>query len=71
MIGTIAKLMDQGFGFITVEGQEKDLFFHATELEEGVDFNSLKEGQPVEFEMGEGPKGPQAKMVKLVEEAAA
>ena len=71
MIGTIAKLMDQGFGFITVEGQEKDLFFHATELEEGVDFNSLKGGQPVEFEMGEGPKGPQAKMVKLVEEAAA
>ncbi|MFT5359859.1 MAG: CspA family cold shock protein [Candidatus Paceibacteria bacterium] len=70
MIGTIAKLMDQGFGFITVEGQEKDLFFHATELEEGVDFNSLKEGQPVEFEMGEGPKGPQAKMVKLVEAAA-
>ncbi len=65
MTGTIAKIMDQGFGFITVEGQEKDLFFHASELEEGIDFNSLKEGQAVEFEMGEGPKGPQAKMVKL------
>ena len=69
--GIIARLTDKGFGFISREGETKDLFFHATELEEGVDFNSLKEGQPVEFEMGEGPKGPQAKMVKLVEEAAA
>ncbi|NCS99895.1 cold shock domain-containing protein [Candidatus Parcubacteria bacterium] len=66
MTGTIAKLMDQGFGFIAVEGQEKDLFFHATELQEGIDFNSLKEGQAVSFEMGEGPKGPQAKNVALV-----
>jgi len=70
MTGTIAKIMDQGFGFIAVEGQEKDLFFHASELDENVDFNTLKEGTAVEFEMGEGPKGPQAKMVKLVEAAA-
>jgi len=57
--------MDKGFGFISVEGQDKDLFFHASELQDGVDFNSLKEGQVVEFEMGDGPKGPQAKMVVL------
>lgn len=65
MKGTIARLMDKGFGFISVEGQDKDLFFHASELQDGVDFNSLKEGQVVEFEMGDGPKGPQAKMVVL------
>lgn len=65
MTGTIAVIKEQGFGFISVEGQEKDLFFHASELQEGIDFNSLKEGQAVSFEMGDGPKGPQAKNVTL------
>jgi CspA family cold shock protein len=46
--GTIKRLMDRGFGFIqTAEGT--DLFFHRNELE-GVEFNSLSEGQEVEFE---------------------
>lgn len=65
MTGKIARLMDKGFGFISVEGQEKDLFFHATELAEGVDFNSLQEGQDVTFEMVDGQKGPQATGVAL------
>lgn len=57
--GTIARLMDKGFGFIKVEGQEKDLFFHANELQ-NVAFDDLKEGDEVEFTVAEGQKGPNA-----------
>ena len=45
--GTIRKLMDRGFGFIKTE-DGTDLFFHSNELE-GVEFNSLSEGQEVEY----------------------
>ena len=62
--GTIGRLMDRGFGFIKTE-QEGDLFFHRSELE-GVEFNSLREGQEVEFEKGQGRDGrPCAVKVKL------
>ncbi len=62
--GTIIRLMDRGYGFIKTE-QEGDLFFHRSELE-GVEFNSLTEGQEVEFEKGQGRDGrPQAVKVKL------
>jgi len=54
--GTIARLTDRGFGFIAQEGEEKDLFFHANELQ-GADFNDLREGDKVTFEVTEGPKG--------------
>jgi len=57
--GTIARLTDRGFGFIAIEGQEKDLFFHANELQ-GVDFNDLREGDKVTFETANGPKGQNA-----------
>jgi len=57
--GTIARLTDRGFGFITREGEDKDLFFHANELQD-VDFNDLKEGDKVEFELADGPKGQNA-----------
>ena len=60
--GTIARLTDRGFGFITREGEEKDLFFHSSELK-NVQFNDLREGDKVTFELGEGPKGPCAKNV--------
>lgn len=63
--GTITRLTDKGFGFIKVEGQEKDLFFHSNELVDA-EYDSLKEGQVVEFEVTEGQKGPQASQVKLV-----
>jgi CspA family cold shock protein len=62
--GTIARLTDRGFGFIAQEGEEKDLFFHATELVDA-DFNDLKEGDKVTFEVSDGPKGPNATNVKL------
>ncbi len=64
--GTIKKLMDRGYGFIKTE-QEEDLFFHSNSLE-GVEFNSLSEGQEVEFEKGQGRDGrPAAVKVRLVE----
>jgi CspA family cold shock protein len=57
--GKIARLTDRGFGFISQEGEEKDLFFHATELQD-VEFNDLQEGDDVTFEVADGPKGPNA-----------
>ncbi len=64
--GTIARLMDRGFGFIKTE-EEGDLFFHRNELE-GVEFNNLSEGQEVEFEKGQGRDGrPAAVKVRLAE----
>ena len=65
--GTIRRLIaDRGFGFIqTVEG--KDLFFHRSQLQ-GVDYDSLREGQQVEFEVGRGRNGrPQAVKVRLAQ----
>lgn len=62
--GTIRRLMDRGYGFIKSE-QEEDLFFHRNDLEE-VEFNSLREGQEVEFEKGTGRDGrTQAVKVRL------
>ena len=66
--GAIKRLVaDRGFGFIrTAEG--KDLFFHRNQIE-GVDFNSLREGQQVEFEVGQDRNGrPQAVRVRLAQE---
>ena len=63
--GTIARLTDRGFGFISREGEEKDLFFHSKELD-GVEYDDLKEGDKVTFEIAEGPKGLSAVKVKRV-----
>lgn len=63
--GKIARVMDKGFGFITYEGSDKDLFFHMNELVD-TNFDDLKEGDEVEFEIAEGPKGPNAVQVKRV-----
>ena len=63
--GTIKKLVtDRGFGFIDTGGR-KDLFFHYTALQE-VRMEELHEGQRVEYEEGEGPKGPRAESVRVV-----
>jgi len=59
MKGTIKKLTDKGFGFITGEGMTKDLFFHSNSLV-GVQFSELHEGDTVTFETEESPKGMNA-----------
>ncbi|OGH89874.1 MAG: cold-shock protein [Candidatus Magasanikbacteria bacterium RIFOXYD12_FULL_33_17] len=58
MQGTIKKLTDKNFGFISQENGE-DLFFHANNLV-GVSFSELREGDAVTFEVEETPKGKAA-----------
>lgn len=60
--GTIKRLTDRGFGFIAVEGS-KDLFFHMSSLLDAR-WEELTEAQPVEFDIGDGPKGPRAENVR-------
>ena len=62
--GTVKWFNDsKGFGFITPDGGGEDLFVHHTEIvSEG--YSSLSENQKVEFEIGEGKKGPCATKVK-------
>ena len=59
MTGTIKTLTERGFGFISREGESKDLFFHSKELK-GVTFDELKVGDAVSFEITESEKGPAA-----------
>ena len=62
--GTIKTLRgDKGFGFISREGEPKDLFFHTTALS-GVTFEELREGDAVTFEVTNGEKGLAATNVK-------
>ena len=58
--GSVKKLLN-GYGFISRQGGE-DLFFHSADLV-GVSFDSLREGDNVQFEVGSGPKGPKAQKV--------
>jgi CspA family cold shock protein len=50
---------EKGFGFITREDGEKDCFVHHTAIV-GEGFKNLNEGEAVEFEVVQGPKGPAA-----------
>ena len=65
MEGTIKNLTDRGFGFIAVDGEEKDLFFHRNELK-GVSYEELKVGDRVSFEKADSPKGPNATNVTRI-----
>lgn len=62
MTGTIKTLTDRGYGFISREGETKDLFFHSKDLN-AVSFDQLKVGDVVTFEVVSGEKGFSAKNV--------
>ncbi|MAD08484.1 MAG: cold-shock protein [Gammaproteobacteria bacterium] len=55
---------EKGFGFIVPEDGSKDLFVHHSEIQSNGQFASLSDGQSVEFEVGEGKKGPCAVNVR-------
>ncbi|GAA1199843.1 MULTISPECIES: cold-shock protein [Brevibacterium] len=53
---------EKGYGFITVDDSDQDIFVHYSEIQmDG--YRSLQEGQQVEFNVGQGDKGPQAEAV--------
>ena len=56
----------KGFGFITPDDGGKDLFVHHSEIQSGGDFASLNDGQKVEYEVGQGQKGPCANKVSPI-----
>ena len=64
MQGVIKNLNEKGFGFIMVDGQEKDLFFHAKDVRD-TSFNDLKKGMAVTFETESSDRGPKATNVMI------
>ena len=64
MNGTIKRLVsEKGFGFVAAQ-DGSEYFFHQSACT-GARFDDLREGQAVNFEKGQGPKGPRAENVKL------
>ena len=56
----------KGFGFITAdEGGDRDIFVHYSALDQD-GYRTLREGDSVEFELADGPKGPSASEVKCL-----
>ncbi len=67
--GTIAKLIsDRGFGFLKAE-DGSEVFFHRTGLDAGLDFDQLRIGDQVEFQLEKNPKGPRAVRIKAASAA--
>jgi cold shock protein len=62
---------ERGFGFLAPEDGSTDLFVHASEILSDSGAKLLREGQAVEFEVGEGDRGPQAKRVRVTGDVAA
>ncbi|MGH3622203.1 MAG: cold-shock protein [Sciscionella sp.] len=56
---------EKGFGFITPDSGDSDVFVHYSEIQAN-GFRTLEENQRVEFEVGQGAKGPQATGVSIV-----
>jgi cold shock protein len=67
MTGTVRTIRaDKGFGFIK-DASGKEYFFHRSAVQGG-GLESLNEGDTVQFELGEGPKGPRAENVRRTSE---
>ena len=60
----------KGYGFITIDGEETDIFVHYSAIKGGDDeFKTMYEGDVVEFEVVDGDKGQQASDVIVIEKA--
>lgn len=60
----------KGYGFITIDGEETDIFVHYSAIKGDEDeFKTMYEGDVVEFEIVDGEKGQQASDVKVIEKA--
>lgn len=57
---------EKGFGFITPSSGEKDVFVHFSNLVGQQGFKNLEDGQEVEFDVGQGQKGPEAQNVRTL-----
>ncbi len=66
----IVKWYDEGknYGFITPDMGDKDIFFHRTDLENLE--QTIEKGSRVEYEVGPGSKGPQARKIATIEEGS-
>ena len=64
--GTVKWFSDaKGFGFITPENEQNDVFVHFSALQ-GSGFKTLRDGEKVQFEITDGPKGKQATNVSTI-----
>lgn len=61
--GTVRHVNERRFGFISTPGRE-DIFFHANDLEPGLEFDGLLLERRVVFEIGDGKRGPRAVNVR-------
>jgi CspA family cold shock protein len=66
--GTVKTVTDRGYGFISQDGEEKDIFLHENSLEGDLADRKLREGDKVSFEVEETPKGLNAVNIQLIEE---
>lgn len=64
MTGKVVRKTEKGFGFIQVDGESKDIFFHMSGLR-NTSFEELAEGQEVEFDATNTPKGLRAEEIYI------
>ncbi len=65
--GTVKRVTDKGFGFISTNDSDKDIFYHENSLEGDLATRKLREGDNVTFDIEQSPKGPNAVNIKLAE----
>lgn len=65
--GTVKTVTDKGFGFISKEGADRDIFYHESVLEGELASRKLKPGDKVTFDIEETPKGLNAVNIRLEE----